>query len=233
MTDELLPSHAEVHFGRNISLGSPPERHGGVRKTHKSSAANWTGSSYFNGREIQIESGREWKVATLLMADPNTKELQSQSHRLKYIDESGVSREHTLDYFQITHSGERIGHAVKTEKGRKALEKIVGHIMAGDHPGIDRIEIWTEADIPDWKLHNAIDFNWACENYDEKDVELVRIQASRFSYTVELWQLYDRGVHHWGRNAAILWLIKQGELRPVNSEERISAISTLWIRLRC
>lgn len=233
MTDEHLPCHVDVHFGHTASLGSPPERHGGVRKTHKSSEANWTGSTYFSGREIQIESGRERKVATLLMADPNTKELRSQPHRLTYKDENGVEREHTLDYLQLTRSGERIGHAVKTEKGRRALEKIVGQIMAGEHRGIDRIEVWTEADIPDWKFHNAVDFNWARDNYDERDADLVRSRASRFGHTVELWQLYDRGIHHWGRRAAILRMIEQGELRPVNPDERISEISKLRIRLRC
>lgn len=231
MTDEPV-EQSDGPVGRVESLGPRPERHGGVRKTHKSSEAHWTGATYFNSREIQIESGRERKVVNMLKADPNTKELRSQSHRLTYRDAEGVQHTHTLDHFQVTHSGERIGHAVKTQKNREALEKIVARIMAEGHKDIDRIQVWTEIDVPNWKLQNAYDLLWARDNHDPRDVELVRRRAARFGDLVQLWQLYDRGVHHWGRCAAIFWLIDQGELVPVKPDERITAVSALRVKPR-
>lgn len=231
--DEILLPAEQHDVHRLETLGPPPARHGGVRKTSKSGETNWTGSDYFNGREIQIESGGENKVQKVLKADPNTKALRSQSHRLEYTDANGEKHHHILDYLQTTYAGERIGYAVKTEKNRAMLQRIVDFVLAKGHPEIDDIKVWTEIDVPAWKHHNALDLYWARLNHHKVDVDVVRRRASQYRNTVEFWQLYNKGVHHWGRCAAIFHLIETGELSPVIRDERITPTSVLRINLRC
>ncbi len=230
--ETLLPSESQS-ISRRESLGSPPLRHGGVRKTSRSSEANYTGSDYFNGRQVQVESGIEIRIAKLLMTDPLTKEVRSQTHRLFYKDDSGVSHSHVLDLLQIRTDGKIVGHAVKTEANRAHLQKIVDHLNAKGHPEIDWIEVKTDKDAPPWKLHNAMDFLWARANAHEVDLDIVRRRAKRFGHSVEFWQLFDRGVHHWGREAAIFLLIEKGELVPEFTDDRITKVSTLLVNMRC
>ncbi len=231
--EEPLLSSETQSVSRQESLGPSPLRHGGVRKTARSSELNYTGSDYFKQRQVQIESAREIRIGKLLMADPLTKELRSQTHRLVYKDDDGEVHAHVLDLLQFRTDGKVVGHAVKTEANRPYLQKIVDHLNAKGHPEIDWIEVKTETDAPAWKLHNAMDFLWARANMHEADLDIVRRRAARLGHSVEFWQLFDRGCHHWGREAAIFYLIEQGELVPEFSEERITKVSTLLVNMRC
>ncbi|UIK01595.1 hypothetical protein LZK82_31175 (plasmid) [Rhizobium leguminosarum] len=230
--EPLLTSESQS-ISRYESLGPSPLRHGGVRKTSRSSEANYTGSDYFKNRQVQIESGVEIRIAKLLMADPLTKELRSQTHCLVYKDDDDEVHSHVLDLLQIRTDEKVVGHAVKTEANRPYLQKIVDHLNATGHPEIDWIEVKTDKDAPAWKLHNAMDFLWARANMHETDLDIVRRRALRLGHSVEFWQLFDRGVHHWGREAAIFYLIEQGELVPEFADDRITKVSTLLVNMRC
>lgn len=113
------------------------------------SSKNYRGSTVDaeSNTEFVFESGAELDFLRLLQVDPLFVDVVEQPDPIDYVDEDGVGREHTFDFFALTRCGLRVYFDVKP-KERVASSGILNvHRLIEEQHGrsfADRMLVRTE-----------------------------------------------------------------------------------------
>lgn len=192
-----------------------PLRHEGVRNVTPKHLLNTNGSSVFNNREVQHESGTEKKVASVLKARPGVVEVRSQWKTVEYRDHDGVVHKHTLDYCVRDANGRWEAVAVKQEKKKTEVEAVFEGMLPEYRDRFHKLTIMTEQDVPWWVVRNAESILFYRELHDDHHVQtLLDELQQRARAKVCFYQMYTLGIHRPSRTAAIWRLIDLGYLKP-------------------
>lgn len=196
-------------------LWAEPLRHEGVRSVTPKHLLNTNGSSVFNNREVQHESGTEQKVGLVLKARPDAIEVRSQFRKVEYRDQDGVIHDHTIDFCVRDKTGRWEAVAVKQEKSKAKAEVVVTGLLPKYHGLFDSFTIMTEKDVPWWVVRNAESILFYRELHDEHHVStlLNELQQSG-KHRVCFYQMYTAGIDRPSRTTAIWRLIDLGHLKP-------------------
>lgn len=197
------------------------------------------GHSVFRDTVVYHESGLEQRVSLLLRTYRRLKRLVSQYPVVEYIDDDGVSRNHTFDYLIELVDGTRIAIAVKPARKREEMTTLLDRIRANGITGIgkggrrtpgivDAIMLATDAEATYELCENAYFILASRDHHDEAEVvrlyDLLNGLPGQFRFGQLLLNCASRGK----RRTAIWRLIDLGVLEPVSSG-RIDELS--WLRL--
>jgi hypothetical protein len=207
--------HSPTLIDGEPMLWVEPLRHEGVRNVTPKHLLNTNGSSVFNNREVQHESGTEKKVASFLKAQPGVVEVRSQFMTVEYHDEEGVLHKHTIDYCVRDERGRWEAVAVKQEKKKAEVEAVFKGMLPEYRDRFHRLTIMTEQDVPWWIVRNADSILFYRELHDDHHVQTLLDELQQRAKTkVCFYQMYTPGMDRPSRTAAIWRLIDLGYLKP-------------------
>ncbi len=202
--------------------------HNGARSVARNSNRSYRGHLIFDCREVQHESRIEKNVAQILITWPDVVNIWSQLPRVKYPDEHGDWHSHTFDYLVLLADGRYLAISVKPESRRKEEEAKLKQIVSVPQSDFDEAFVFTDAQATREAAFNARFILWARKNANEEEITAAREIARLLPSNVFFWQLFDDGIPHHLRRAAIVKLIDNGEVVPIDPLARI----TDWCRLR-
>ncbi len=191
-----------------------------TRKPALKQAKTSRGHSIHRGIILWHESLLELRVSYLLQTWHNVREIHSQYPRVTYVDADGKTRTHTFDYYVVFEDGRRLAIAVKMNRKRAVMLKMLARIEAKgiSHKGgrrlADETRLMTEKDGNVASFHNCSEILAARETHDPAAVdelrEIVRRMTGRFRFMTLL-----SGCRNVAARRAAIWrLIDLGELVP-------------------
>jgi hypothetical protein len=214
-------------------LGIPaPQRvsmlgHNGFRSVARNSKWNYRGYTIIDNREVQHESGIERNAVAVFRTWHYVKEIYSQRPRVEYADGDGVIHDYVFDYLLILNDDTRVAVSVKAERARAEEKALLEHIVSVPQSEFDNVFLMTDGIATRAAAFNARLILWARDLVTEAVVdqarEMVRQSGSKFFF----WQLFDNGIPHHLRRAAIVRLIDLGEIAPTEPHKRIRDYSLL------
>lgn len=208
-------SHSPILIDGEPMLWVEPLRHDGARNVTPKHLLNTNGSSVFNNRQVQHESGTEQKVATVLKARRGVVEVRSQFKTVEYHDQDGVAHKHTLDYCVRYESGRWEAIAVKQEKKRAEVQAVFDGMLPEYRALFDKLTVMTEVDVPWCVVRNAASILYYRELHDDHHVRALLDELQQRGKTkVYFYQMYTPGMDRPSRTTAIWRLIDLGHLKP-------------------
>ncbi|QQR34759.1 hypothetical protein JI749_10205 [Devosia oryziradicis] len=107
---------------------------------------------------ILTESSIEKKLVRSLLADNNVVSVRHQALLVTYVDQDGVTRDHTVDIVATMRDGSKVGYVVKPEASaskrdtRGFVERLAPFVPQSK---LDRIQLVTSRQLPEWGNQNA------------------------------------------------------------------------------
>ncbi|NKL74263.1 hypothetical protein GFM09_34550 [Rhizobium leguminosarum bv. viciae] len=202
--------------------------HNGARNVARNSKVSYRGNLIFCSRQVQHESRIEKNVAQIVITWPELVNIWSQQPRVKYPDENGECHYHTFDYLVLLRDGRRIAISVKPESRRENEEAKLKQIVSVPQSQFDEAFVFTDAQATRTATFNARFILWSRKNANEDEIMAAREVMHLLPSNIFFWQLFDDGIPHHLRRAAIGKLIDSGEVVPIDPLARIND----WCRLR-
>lgn len=222
VSDELHVFNEEVEPRSVEMLG-----HNGHRSVARNSKTSYRGYTIVNGHEVQHESGIERNTVLIVQTWHDVVDIFSQRPKVRYPDAEGIWRDYVYDYLVILKDGTRLALSVKPEKARKDEEARLGRIVSVPQTDFDTTAVSTDRTATRVAAFNARLILWAREEVTEVALGAARELMWLCKRELFFWQLFDNGIPHHLRRAAIVRLIDLGELVPKNPLRRITDHCTL------
>lgn len=211
----VINPHSPTLIDGEPMLWVEPSRHDGVRNITPKHLLNTNGSSVFNNRQVQHESGTEQKVATVLKARRGVVEVRWQFKTIEYHDQNGGVHKHTLDYCVRYESGRWEAIAVKQEKKREEAQAVFDRMLPQYRALFEKMTVMTELDVPWCVVRNAASILYYRELHDDHHVRVLLYELQQRGMTmVCFYQMYKHGIDRSSRTTAIWRLVDIGHLKP-------------------
>lgn len=205
--------------------------HNGYRSVARNSKRSYRGFIIVNGHEVQHESGIERNTVLIMLTWHDVVDIYSQRPKVRYPDAEGEWHDYIYDYLVILKDGTRLALSVKPERVRADEEATLAQIVSVPQPDFDTTSVFTDRTATRAAAFNARLILWAREEVTEHAVQAAREVMWLSKGEFFFWQLFDGGVPHHLRRAAIVRLIDLGEIVPKKPLARITDHSLLMKRM--
>jgi len=234
-SEDTTPLLADEAAGAVLGIPAPQRvsmlGHNGFRSVARNSKWSYRGYTIVDGREVQHESGIERNAVAVFRTWHHVEEIHSQRPMVEFADDDGVLHDYVFDYLLVLKDGTRVAVSVKPESVRADEEVVLKKIVSIPQSDFDSAFLMTDRIATRAAAFNARLILWARDLVTEAVVEqareIVRQSGSKFFF----WQLFDNGIPHHLRRAAIVRLIDLGEIMPAQPNQRIRDYSPL-VRVR-
>lgn len=223
---------------RSTTVWREPDHGLAVRTPALKQAKTARGHVFYGHTVIYHESELEHRVSVLLKTYRGVARLISQYPKVEYVDDDGVIRHHTFDYFVEWTDGTRIAIAVKYERKREEMLQLLERICAygitgvdknGDStPGVaDAVALVTDAQATYEAFENAFFLLSSRDHHDDAECAVLHNIVLKMPDTFRFGQLLLGCWPRAKRRTAIWRLIDLAVLQPV-SHGRIDELT--WLR---
>jgi hypothetical protein len=186
--------------------------HSGKRETSRNSKTSYRGDTIFNAHKVQHESRIEKAASQILQTWPDLADLWSQNPLVRYRDNDEKWHRYIFDYLAILKCGTRVAISVKPEKARSAEEETLRLIVRTPQTQFDFAILVTDLQATRTAAFNARFILWSRKTAWEEEIEAARQMMRMRRRQPFFWELFDGGIPHHGRRAAIGRLIDLGEI---------------------